>query len=161
MEDHTLHLVTKCNKRLFLLRQLDNLKVDSTILCTLLYYHAMRILAKAAGSWYNSCGTTLLQELARILKWAAKLIGQDDWATLMMPETLSVYKLKAVSLYKKNHGRPSAPHPQLLQVATKWSTTSHTPLQNKLTDTGMPSFITNVFSGSANRARSNKCETEP
>ena len=87
------------NKRLFLLRQLNKLKGDSKILC--LYYNAMisSVATYVIGSWYNSCGTTQLHQLARIGKQAKKLIRKQDHQTLLTLD--SVYKKSATASTKK------------------------------------------------------------
>ena len=48
------HITSQIKKKLFLLRQLNKLKVDSKILC--LYYNAMisSVATYVFGSWYNS-----------------------------------------------------------------------------------------------------------
>ena len=71
-DNHITSQIKKCNKRLFLLRQLNKLKVNSKILC--LYCNAMisSVATFVIGSWYNSCGTTLLHQLARIEKQAQR-----------------------------------------------------------------------------------------
>ena len=98
-DNHITSKIKKCNKRLFLLKQLNKLKVDSKILC--LYYNVMisSVVTYVIGSWFNSCGTTLLHQLAWIEKQAKKLIRKQDHQTLLMPD--SVYKRSATASTKK------------------------------------------------------------
>ena len=113
-DNHITSQTKKCSKRLFLLRQLDKLKVDSKILC--LYYNAMisSVATYVIGSRYNSCGTTLLHQLAQIEKQAKKLIRKQDHQTLLAPD--SVYKRSATASTKKITAES---HPALLfQMAT-------------------------------------------
>ena len=106
-DNHITSQIMKCNKRLFLLRQLNKLKVDSNILC--LYYNAMisSVATYVIGSWYNSCGKTLLHQLAQIEKQAKKLIRKQDHQTLLTPD--SVYKRSATASTKKIMAESSHP----------------------------------------------------
>ena len=106
-DNHITSQIKKCSKRLFLLRQLNKLKVDSKILC--LYYNPMisSVATYVIGSWYNSCGTTLLPQLAWIEKKAKKLIRKQDHQTLLTPD--SVHKTSATASTKKimaSHNTP-------------------------------------------------------
>ena len=91
-DNHNTSQIKKCSKRLFLLRQLNKLKVD---------YNAMisSVATYVIGSWYNSCGTTLLHQLAWIEKQATKLIQKQDHQTQLTPA--SVYKTSAIASTEK------------------------------------------------------------
>ena len=145
--------MTKCNKRVFLLRQLNKLRVDSKILC--LYYNSMvcNVLNYVIGSWYNSCGTTLLQKLERIEKRAIKLTQKQDHQILLTPA--SVYNRSATASTKKIMADPLHP----LHSYFKWLpsgvrlSTLHCKT-NRYKDTPVPSFI-RLFNKNAVRSSPN------
>ena len=91
-------------------------------------------------SWYNSCGTTLLHQLAWIEKQATKLIRKQDHQTLLKPA--SVYKSSAAASTKKIMTESQ----HLLRSYFKWlpggirlSSPYCRTIWNK--DTAVPSFI--------------------
>ena len=87
-DNHITPQIKKCNKKLFLLRQLSKLKVEarSSEYATTPWYPVLQLTSSAHGTI-----ATLLHQLARIEKQATKLIGKQDHQTLLMPA--SVYKM--------------------------------------------------------------------
>ena len=84
--EHIESQTKKCNKRMFLLRQLNNLRVDSNILA--LYYNSMiaSVLTYVISSWYSSCNKTTLSELFRVEKRALRVINKQCHPKLLTPE---------------------------------------------------------------------------
>ena len=139
-DNHITSQIKKCNKRLFLLRQLNKLKVDSKILC--LYYNAMisSVATYVIGSWYNSCGTTQLHQLARIEKQAKKLIWKQDHQTLLTPD--SVYKRSATASTKKIMAESQHPlHSYFKWLPSGVRLSSPSCRTNRHRDTTVQSFI--------------------
>ena len=97
----------KCNKRLFLLRILNNLHVDGKILA--LYYNSMivSILTYVITAWYTSCGSDLLREIARIEKRGLRLIKKEFHHLIQHPET--IYKSSAIATTGKILNDPLHP----------------------------------------------------
>ena len=139
-DSHITSQIKKFNKRLFLLRQLNKLKVNSQIFC--LYYNAMisSVATYVFGSWYNSCGTTLLHQLALIEKQAKKLIRKQDHQTLLTPD--SVYKRSDTASTKKIMAESQHPlhsYFNWLPSGVRLSSPSFRTNWNR--DTAVPSFI--------------------
>ena len=148
-DSHTTAQVKKCNKRLFLMRQLNKLNVDSELLR--LYYNAMiaSVLTYVIGSWYNSCSQTLLREYTRIEKRAKKLIQKHQHHLIITP--VSAYNSSATASTKKIMA--DSKHP--LHRYFKWLPSEvrlETPITrtNRHRDTAVPSFI-KLFNENAGR----------
>ena len=146
-DTHITSQINKCSKRLFLLRQLNNLNVDSKILC--LYYNAMisSVATYVIGSWYNNCGTNLLRQLAQIEKQAKKLIRKQEHQALLTPA--AVYRRSATASTKNI--MTDAQHP--LHSYFKWLPSErrlYFPYcrTNRHKNTAVPSFI-KIFNGKA------------
>ena len=77
----------KCNKRLFLLRQLNNIRVDSKILA--LYYNSMiaSVLTYVICSWFKSCDDTTLRALSKVEKRASRMVRKQHHDMLLSPST--------------------------------------------------------------------------
>ena len=138
--NHITSQIKKCNERLFLLRQLNKLKVDSKILC--LYYNAMisSVATYVIGSWYNSCVTTLLHQLAQIEKQATKLIRKQDHQTLLTPA--SIYKSSATASTKKIMAESQHPlHSYFKWLRSGVRLSSPHCRTNRHKDPAVPSFI--------------------
>ena len=149
--------VNKCNKRLFLLRQSDKLKVDSKILAytTTPWYPVTCII----GSWYNSCGMTLLCQLARIEKQATKLIRKQDHQTLLMPA--SVYENSATASTKKMMADPQHPlHSYFRWLPSGIRLSSLYYRTNRHKDTAVPSFI-RLLNENVTRSSQDEHELDP
>ena len=147
------------NKRLFLLRQLNKLKGDSKILC--LYYNAMisSVATYVIGSWYNSCGTTQLHQLARIGKQAKKLIRKQDHQTLLTLD--SVYKKSATASTKKIMAESQHPlHSYFKWLPSGERLSSPSCRTNRHRDTAVPSFI-RLFNENIKRPSPNESEIDP
>lgn len=76
-ERHTEEQTKKCNKRMYLLRILNNINMDGRILA--LYYNSMisSVLTYVICSWYSGCGAQLLREIARVEKRCKRLIKKE------------------------------------------------------------------------------------
>ena len=98
-EGHITAQVKKCNKRLFLMRQLSKLNVESEVLR--LYYNAMiaSVQTYVIGAWYNSCSTTLMRKFSQIQKRGTKLIKKHQHHLIITPA--SAYESSAASSTKK------------------------------------------------------------
>ena len=159
LDFHSTSQIKKCNKRLFLLRQLNKLKIDSKILC--LYYNAMisSVATYVIVSWYNSCGTTLLHQLARIEKQAKKLIRKQDHQTLLTPD--SVYKRFATASTKKIMAESQHPlHSYFKWLPSGVRLSSPSCRTNRHRDTAVPSFI-RLFNENVKRPSPNESELDP
>ena len=87
---HTEGQLTKCNKRKFLLRTLNNLKVNGNILA--MYYNAMiiSVLTYVIDSWYSGCGTDLTRKIMRFEKICARLIKKNHHKSLLQVESVYI-----------------------------------------------------------------------
>ena len=148
----------KGNKRLFLLRQLNKLKVGSKILC--LHYNAMTSsVAYIIGSWYSSYDTTLLHQLARIEKQATKLIRKQDPQTLLTPASVS--KSSATVSTKKIMAKPQHPlHSYFKWLPSGVRLSSPYCSTNQHKDTAVPSFI-RLFNENVTRPSPDESELDP
>ena len=145
---HIEEQIKKCNKRKFLLRILNNVRVDGHILA--LYYNSMiiSVLTYVICSWYKGCGSELGREIARVEKRCARLIKKDYHKLLLHPE--SIFTSTAISTAKKIMTDPLhplhqklnyLPHGRRLNVLTCRTT--------RYQNTSVPSII-KAFNISAN-----------
>jgi len=90
--------VKKANKRLYHLRCLRKLSVDSTLMC--LCYNSLisSVLLYAVSVWYGSCGVQLRKDIAKTRKRAARIIGCSG-NHLTDPD--STHRNRCVTLAKK------------------------------------------------------------
>ncbi len=149
-ESHITSQEKKCNKRLFLMRQLSNLNVDSEVLR--LYYNAMiaSVLTYVIGAWYNSCGTTLMRKYQRIQKRATKLIRKHQHHLIITPA--SAYKTSATASTKKIIADEKHP----LHKYFKWLPSGvrleiPSTRTDRHRDTAVPSFI-KLYNENTNRS---------
>ena len=116
------------------------------------------------GSWYNSCGTTLLHQLARIEKQAKKLIRKQDHQTLLTPD--SVYKTsatapRATASTKKIMAESQHPlHSYFKWLPSGVRLSSPSCRTNRHIDTAVPSFI-RLFNENIKRPSPNESELDP
>ena len=110
-------------------------------------------------SWYNSCSTTLLHQLARIEKQAKKLIRKQDHQTLLTPD--SVYKTSATASTKKIMAESQHPlHSYFKWLPSGVRLSSSSCRTNRHRDTAVPSFI-RLFNENIERPSPNESELDP
>ena len=111
------------------------------------------------GSWYNSCGTTLLHQVARIEKQAKKLIRKQDHQTLLTPD--NVYKTSATASTKKIMAESQHPlHSYFKWLPSGVRLSSPSCRTNRHRDTAVPSFI-RLFNENIERPSPNESELNP
>lgn len=81
-------MVKKCNKRIFLMRILNNLKVDGKILAVYFNSMVMSVLTYVICAWFKGCSSDLLREVARVEKRSFKLIKKEYHKLLQHHETI-------------------------------------------------------------------------
>ena len=159
MDNHITYQIKQCNKRLFLQRQLNKLKVHSKMLC--LDYNAMisSVGTYVICSWCNSCGTTLLHQLTRIEKQAKKLFQKQNQETLLTPD--SVYKRSATASTKKIMDESQHPlHSYFKWLPSGVRLPSPSCRTNQHKDTAVPSFV-RLFNENIKRPSPNESELGP